>query len=105
MRILPDGTKVVWEPLKGSQALSLSCPANIIVFHGTRGPGKRLSNNTPVLTDSGWKNAGDVCYGDKLVAMDGTYTNINGIFPCKGRILYNVEFHDGAIVEADQEHR
>ncbi len=40
MRILPDGTKVVWEPLKGSQALSLTCPANIIVFHGTRGPGK-----------------------------------------------------------------
>lgn len=40
MRILPDGTKVVWEPLAGSQTLALTCPANIVVFHGTRGPGK-----------------------------------------------------------------
>lgn len=40
MRILPDGTKIVWEPLRGSQTLSLTCPANIVVFHGTRGPGK-----------------------------------------------------------------
>lgn len=30
----------VWEPLPGSQTLALSCPAHIIVYHGTRGPGK-----------------------------------------------------------------
>lgn len=105
MRVLADGTKVVWEPLKGSQTLSLTCPANIIVFHGTRGPGKRLADTTPVLTNSGWKNAGDITYDDKLVAMDGTYTNLIGIFPCKNRILYNVEFYDGAIIEADEDHR
>ena len=40
MRILPDGTKVVWEPLAGSQTLALTCPANVVTFHGTRGPGK-----------------------------------------------------------------
>ena len=40
MRILKDGTKVVWEPLAGSQTLSLTCPANIIQFDGSRGPGK-----------------------------------------------------------------
>ena len=34
MRILHDGTKVVWEPLAGSQTLALTCPANIVVFHG-----------------------------------------------------------------------
>lgn len=32
--------RVVWSPLPGSQTLSQSCPANIIVSHGTRGPGK-----------------------------------------------------------------
>lgn len=40
MRILKDGTKVIWEPLAGSQTLSLTCPANIIQFDGSRGPGK-----------------------------------------------------------------
>lgn len=34
---MPD---VVWKPLPGSQTLFMSCPADIILFHGTRGPGK-----------------------------------------------------------------
>lgn len=32
--------KVIWEPLKGSQALLMSCPCNHILYEGTRGPGK-----------------------------------------------------------------
>lgn len=35
-----DRHKIVWAPLAGSQTLSQSCPANTILFHGTRGPGK-----------------------------------------------------------------
>lgn len=31
---------VAWRPLPGSQTLALSCPADVIVYHGTRGPGK-----------------------------------------------------------------
>ena len=37
---LSDGTQVVWTPLPGSQTLAMSCPAQIILFHGSRGPGK-----------------------------------------------------------------
>lgn len=37
---LEVGPKIVWEPLRGSQTLAQSCPANIIIHHGTRGPGK-----------------------------------------------------------------
>lgn len=32
--------KVVWQPLPGSQTLALSCPAHVILYHGSRGPGK-----------------------------------------------------------------
>lgn len=32
--------RIVWQPLPGSQTLALSCPAHIILYHGTRGPGK-----------------------------------------------------------------
>lgn len=31
---------VIWKPLPGSQTLAMSCPAQIILFDGTRGPGK-----------------------------------------------------------------
>lgn len=37
---LRDGFNVVWEPLKGSQTLALTCPCNHILYEGTRGPGK-----------------------------------------------------------------
>lgn len=35
-----DGLRVVWRSLSGSQTLAQSCAANIIINHGTRGPGK-----------------------------------------------------------------
>ena len=35
-----NAPKVVWEPLPGSQTLAMSCPAQIILYHGSRGPGK-----------------------------------------------------------------
>lgn len=31
---------LIWEPLEGSQELSISCPCNHILYEGTRGPGK-----------------------------------------------------------------
>lgn len=35
-----DKPKIVWEPLPGSQTLSLICPAQVILLHGSRGGGK-----------------------------------------------------------------
>ena len=37
--ILPK-EKVVWQPLPGSQTLAMSCPAQVILYHGSRGPSK-----------------------------------------------------------------
>lgn len=39
-RILPDGRKVIWEALPGSQYAFLKSPVFESLFHGTRGPGK-----------------------------------------------------------------
>lgn len=36
----PRKPKVIWSPLPGSQTLAMSCPADIILYHGSRGPGK-----------------------------------------------------------------
>lgn len=35
-----QGPRIVWAPLPGSQTLAMSCPAKVITYHGTRGPGK-----------------------------------------------------------------
>jgi hypothetical protein len=43
MSALPTATKgpnIVWSPLKGSQALAVSCPHHHILYEGSRGPGK-----------------------------------------------------------------
>jgi hypothetical protein len=37
---LPPMEERTWEPLKGSQFRALQCPADVILFDGTRGPGK-----------------------------------------------------------------
>lgn len=98
--------EVVWEPIPGSsQELAIDTRCHHTLYHGTRGPGKDLEVSTPVLTDSGWKKAGDVLITDKLVALDGTYTEILGIYPKTDRDMCEVLFHDGSIVRADMEHR
>lgn len=42
MTEMPDPSQfdVVWKPLKGSQELAISCPAHVLLYEGTRGPGK-----------------------------------------------------------------
>lgn len=98
-------SKIIWKPLDGSQSLAVSCPCNHILYEGTRGPGKGLHLDEPVLTDSGWKKAGDITYADKLVASDGSYTTIEGIFPQGEKDLYRVTFDEGQQVLVDDTHR
>ena len=93
-----------WAPQEGSQRAFLECQAFECLYEGTRGPGKRLSDDEVVLTDSGWKRIGNVSYADKLVARDGTYTSIIGIFRSQSEQLYRVTFEDGASVVADADH-
>jgi len=86
--------------------LPFLCPLQVreLLLHGPRGSGKRLADQTQVLTNSGWKLVGEVAYSDKLVAPDGTYTNILEISKRKDGPLYKVVFSDGAFTVADEEH-
>ena len=90
MRILEDGTKIVWEPLAGSQTLALTCPANIIVFHGTRGPGKtdgqlmRFRRNVGQGYGRHWRG----------IIFDREYKNLDDLVSKSMR--WFPEFKDGA---------
>ena len=90
--------------MPGSQTLALCCPAHQILLEGTRGPGKRVADYELVFTDSGWKQAGDVVMSDKLLAPDGTFTKLNGIFKKAEGDLHRVTFHDGTFLDVDGEH-
>ncbi len=76
-----------------------------ILFGGARGGGKDVHHSTLVLTDSGWKKASDVSIMDKLVAPDGTYTKVLGIYPKSNREMYCITFIDGRKIICDKEHK
>lgn len=90
MRIAADGTMVVWEPLPGSQTLAMSCPAHIIIFHGSRGPGKtdaqlmRFRRNVGQGYGRHWRG----------VIFDREYKNLDDLVSKSMR--WFPEFKDGA---------
>lgn len=68
------------------------------------GRGKALANNTPVRVPGGWKNMGDIRVGDKVIAPDGTATDVIGHYP-QGKVpLYDITFADGRTVTCCGEH-
>tara|TARA_R100001086_G_scaffold192515_1_gene109726 strand:- start:2808 stop:5885 length:3078 start_codon:yes stop_codon:yes gene_type:complete len=71
---------------------------------GAIGVGKRIADDTPVATPSGWKANGDLEVGDFVIGSDGKPTEVLGVYHYKGCKLYRVTFSDGTSVDADGEH-
>lgn len=87
---------IVWEPLPGSQTLALTCPAQIIVFHGTRGPGKtdaqlmRFRRNVGQGFGKFWRG----------IIFDREYKNLDDLVAKSQR--WFPEFKDGAKFHASK---
>ncbi|PZQ87304.1 MAG: terminase [Leifsonia xyli] len=85
-----EGPKVVWRPHKGSQTLALSCPSDIIIYHGTRGPGKtdaqlmRFRQRVGLGYGKYWKG----------IIFDREYKNLDDLVTKSQR--WFPEFGDGA---------
>lgn len=85
-----DPAKVVWSPLPGSQTLAMSCPAHIILYHGTRGPGKtdaqlmRFRRNVGQGYGRHWRG----------IIFDREYKNLDDLVSKSMR--WFPEFKDGA---------
>lgn len=92
---LTDNQEKVFDSYDADQNLMIS---------GYAGTGKRILNSEKILTDSGWKLVGDVTLKDRLVAVDGTYTKILGIYPQETGTIYEVSFDDGCSLKVDGEH-
>ena len=95
---------VVWRAQAGSQQQFLDCPHREVCYSGTRGPGKALPFDTPVLTPRGWKRHGDLKRGDVVMTPSGDQASITHVFQRPQRQCYRVTFDDGAEVVAADEH-
>ncbi|AKU18582.1 DNA helicase [Luteipulveratus mongoliensis] len=81
-------------------------PGQMIVLAARPAVGKALALDTPLPTPSGWTTMGDVSVGDFLIGADGRPTRVvatTGVM--EGRPCYEVEFSDGTVIVADEQHQ
>lgn len=96
--------KFPWLPNGGPQDEARQCEADELLYGGEAGGGKLADVNELVLTPTGWKRIGDLKVGSKVCAVDGTVTEVIGVFPQGIKANYRVSFHDGTSCLAGLEH-
>ena len=81
-------------------------PGQMIVIAARPAVGKALALNTPLPTPVGWTTMGEVRVGDQLLGADGKPTRVVAATEVMhGRPCYEVEFDDGEVIVADENHQ
>jgi replicative DNA helicase len=81
-------------------------PGQMIIVAARPGVGKALALDTALPTPAGWTTMGEVAVGDQLIDATGRPTTVvatTGILT--GRPCYEVEFSDGTVIVADEQHQ
>ena len=103
--LTPKMTKYIPHVPTPKQAAFLLLNNKEAFYGGSAGGGKALSLTEEILTDSGWKPFGQLTLSDRVLAGDGTWTEIEYItdtminHPC-----YEILFNTGETIVADAEH-
>ena len=78
----------------------------MIIIAARPGVGKALALDTPLPTPNGWTTMGDVAVGDELLDADGLPTRVVAATDVLlGRPCYEIEFSDGTVIVADEQHQ
>ncbi|WP_082221095.1 replicative DNA helicase [Luteipulveratus halotolerans] len=81
-------------------------PGQMIVVAARPAVGKALALDTPLPTPTGWTTMGDVEVGDELIGADGRPTRVVAATDVMtDRPCYEVEFSDGTVIVADEQHQ
>ncbi|MGW0043301.1 replicative DNA helicase [Rhodococcus sp. NPDC003348] len=81
-------------------------PGQMIIVAARPGVGKALALDTPLPTPTGWTTMGEVAVGDRLVDAHGRPTTVVAATEVMtGRPCYEVEFSDGTVLVADEQHQ
>jgi replicative DNA helicase len=81
-------------------------PGQMVVIAARPAVGKALALDTPLPTPTGWTTMGEVQVGDYLIDANGKPTRVvaaTGVL--HGRPCYEVEFSDGSVIIADENHQ
>ena len=73
-------------------------------LHDEMGIGKEQPVTCRVATPWGWRTLGSIRVGDFVFAVDGTPTQVIGVFPQGVKPCYRVTFRDGFSTECGLEH-
>jgi replicative DNA helicase len=78
----------------------------MIVVAARPAVGKALALDTPLPTPAGWTTMGAVKVGDYLIDADGKPTRVLAATSVlQGRPCYEIEFSDGSVIIADENHQ
>jgi replicative DNA helicase len=81
-------------------------PGQMIIIAARPGIGKALALDTPLPTPTGWTTMGTVAVGDFLLGADGHPTRVVAATDVMlDRPCYEVEFSDGTVIVADEQHQ
>ena len=81
-------------------------PGQMVVIAARPAIGKALALDTPLPTPAGWTTMGEVHVGDQLLGADGKPTRVIAATEVMhGRPCYEVEFDDGEVIVADENHQ
>lgn len=81
-------------------------PGQMIVIAARPAMGKALALDTPLPTPDGWITMGEVAVGDYVLGADGRPTRVVAATEVmEGRPCYEVEFSDGSVIVADEQHQ
>jgi replicative DNA helicase len=81
-------------------------PGQMIVIAARPAVGKALALDTPLPTPTGWTTMGAVRVGDQLIGADGQPTQVVAATEVMhARPCYEVEFDDGTVIVADENHQ
>jgi replicative DNA helicase len=81
-------------------------PGQMIIIAARPAIGKALALDTPLPTPTGWTTMGDVRIGEYLIGADGKPTRVVAATEVMdGRPCYEVEFSDGEVIVADENHQ
>lgn len=76
-----------------------------LIVEAPTGVGKALDINTPIATNNGWKNMGDLEVGDIVFDETGSTCQVIAAHPVRyDRPCYKLTFSDGSELVADAEH-
>ncbi|WP_419198069.1 replicative DNA helicase [Nocardia vinacea] len=81
-------------------------PGQMIIVAARPGVGKALALDTPLPTPTGWTTMGEVHVGDELLDAEGRPTHVLAATEVlTERPCYEVEFSDGTVIVADEQHQ